>query len=90
MFYIVVISSRSRRDRVSSACRRSHDVGKTREQRVGHFSKYLRELIAKQVDDRRPIVWFDPERDFSDFAAARRRGATAPCRLRTARRGRDG
>src|SRR5579859_5578793 len=37
---------------------------------VGRVSEYLRELIAKQVDDRRLVVWFDPERNFTDFVSA--------------------
>src|SRR5271157_1083838 len=35
-----------------------------------HVSDYLRSLIAKQVEDRRLVVWFDPERVYSRAAAS--------------------
>ena len=33
-----------------------------------HVSDYLKSLVAKQVEDRRLVVWFDPERAYSDAA----------------------
>src|SRR5258708_10309866 len=38
------------------------------EVQVGIVSDYLRDLIAKQVDDRGLVVWFDPEGHYRAFA----------------------
>ena len=32
-------------------------------------TEYLSQLVAKQVEDRRLVVWYDPERAYSDVAA---------------------
>ena len=32
-------------------------------------TEYLFQLIARQVEDRQLVVWFDPERVYSDAAA---------------------
>ncbi|HEU4782647.1 MAG TPA: PglZ domain-containing protein [Ktedonobacterales bacterium] len=37
---------------------------------MGIVSDYVLQLIAKQVDERRLVVWFDPEPDYADFIAA--------------------
>ncbi|WIG59036.1 MAG: hypothetical protein OJF49_001783 [Ktedonobacterales bacterium] len=37
---------------------------------MGIVSDYLRDLIAKQVTEKRLVVWFDPERHYSDLASA--------------------
>lgn len=37
---------------------------------MGVASNYLRELIARQVDEHKIVVWFDPERHYASFAAA--------------------
>jgi PglZ domain len=36
---------------------------------LGVATTYLFQLIAKQVDDRRLVVWFDPEREYSGAVA---------------------
>lgn len=36
---------------------------------LGVVTTYLFKLIAKQVDDRRLVVWFDPEREYSGAVA---------------------
>ncbi len=35
---------------------------------MGLVSEYLQNLIARQVDEKRPVLWFDPEAHFADFA----------------------
>jgi len=34
---------------------------------VGIVSNYLRDLLKKQVDDKRLVVWFDPEGHYRAF-----------------------
>src|SRR5712692_8754484 len=37
-------------------------------ERTGLVSRAVAELIAKQVQDRSLVVWFDPERHYTDVA----------------------
>ena len=37
---------------------------------AGLVTDYLRKLIAKQAEDRNLVVWYDPDRVFSEAAAA--------------------
>lgn len=36
---------------------------------MGIVSEHLVGLIAKQVEDRRLVVWYDPEREYAQTAA---------------------
>jgi len=35
---------------------------------MGTFSEYIRNLIAKQVDDNGLVVWYDPDRTYAEVA----------------------
>jgi hypothetical protein len=37
---------------------------------IGVVTNYLFQLIAKQVEDHRLVVWYDPERAYTAVAAA--------------------
>src|SRR6478672_2374242 len=37
---------------------------------VGIVSDYMRDLLKKQVDDKRLVVWFDPDGHYRAFARA--------------------